>query len=259
VFELEVDFDCQTILSSIVIIRAYKSDSVMFKRGSVISSGNLRTSLSSMSAAKAKIIVMLRNPVDLIYSKHSQMVYNCEENEEDFKKAWYLQYERKKGKFLPKNIINPEFLYYEEIGKLGEQIERLYNIFPKEQVHIILFDDFVKNTKYMYEKVLKFLDLPLLNKKEFIVINSNKAHRFKSIGNLLQKPPKILFKSIHFIEDLLGIEQLWPIDLIRKLNTKKIDRKPLDPNFRRELISVFESDIKKLEKLINKDLSFWLK
>jgi len=37
---------------------------------------------------EAKVIVMPRNPVDLVYSPHSQLLYSCNEDEKDFAKAW---------------------------------------------------------------------------------------------------------------------------------------------------------------------------
>ena len=43
------------------------------------------------------------------------------------------------------------------------------------------------------------------------------------------------------------------------LNAKNCDRPPLTPEFEQELIDYFRSDILNFEKLVNKDLSLWLK
>ncbi len=42
-------------------------------------------------AKDARYIVMLRNPVDLVYSLHGQLVYQYTESERDFETAWRLQ------------------------------------------------------------------------------------------------------------------------------------------------------------------------
>ncbi|MBT7296466.1 sulfotransferase, partial [Candidatus Woesearchaeota archaeon] len=80
----------------------------------------------------AKIIVMLRNPVDLIYSQHSQLLFSVDENVKNFMVAYLLQDKRKAGKRIPKTCRDSSFLQYTERAQLGKQIQRLYNIFPKQ-------------------------------------------------------------------------------------------------------------------------------
>lgn len=205
----------------------------------------------------AKIIAMLRNPIDLVYSKHSQLVHNCEEDEEDFEKAWYLQKERENGHKLPKYVVNPAFLQYAQAGKLGEQVERLFTVFPREQVKLILFDDFRSSTRSIYENVLSFLGVPPDGRTNFSIINKNKKHRFNWFGTLLRKPPRILHKTIKALENRFGLEQFWFIDTLHKLNTKTETRKPLDVGFRNEMLKEFNDDIDKLSHILNRDLSNW--
>jgi hypothetical protein len=84
----------------------------------------------------ARIIAMLRDPVDLVYSLHAQLLYSGNEIEEDFERAWDLQDERAHGRHLPRNCQDPKVLLYREVGKLGEQCERLLGIFPRTQVKL---------------------------------------------------------------------------------------------------------------------------
>lgn len=46
---------------------------------------------------EAKIIILLRNPVDMMYALHSNHVFNDNENITDFEEALNAQAERKKG------------------------------------------------------------------------------------------------------------------------------------------------------------------
>src|SRR5690606_1396816 len=48
-----------------------------------------------------KFIVCIRNPVEMAYSLHAQRVVEGMESEMDFERAWFLQEERSKGRFLP--------------------------------------------------------------------------------------------------------------------------------------------------------------
>ena len=52
----------------------------------------------------ALMIAMIRNPIDMAYSYHSQMLWNAIEDVEDFPTAWALQAERKAGRKLPKGF-----------------------------------------------------------------------------------------------------------------------------------------------------------
>ncbi|MGL5943951.1 MAG: sulfotransferase domain-containing protein [Waterburya sp.] len=206
----------------------------------------------------AKIIVMLRNPVDLVYSFHSQLIYSADESEKNFEKAWRLQNTRRQGKKIPRQCRETAFLQYAAMGKLGEQIERLFTIFPREQIEIIWFEDFVRSTKQVYDRVLGFLEVNSDNRTEFIRINENKSHKLNILGNFSEKPPSVLTNIALKARDSLGIERLNILDTIRFFNTKVASRKFLRDSFREELTAEFASDVKKLSQLLNKDLSHWL-
>ena len=208
--------------------------------------------------SEAKIIVMLRNPVDMIYSFHSQLVFTADESEKSFEKAWRLQKTREQGKQIPAQCREPAFLQYAQMGKLGEQVARLQTIFPAKQVKIILFEDFVESTKNVYDDVLDFLDVPSDNRTEFIRINENKSHKMGAVGNFTAKPPALLTNVALKARDILGIKELGILNTIRSFNTKVAAREPLSDELRAEMIEEFTSDIYQLAQLLNRDLSHWL-
>ena len=207
----------------------------------------------------AKIIAMVRNPVDLVYSYHSQLLYNAEdEDESDFEKAWHLQPCRKQGLNLPKLCNNPEALQYKNIGNLGTQIEKLLAIFPSKQVKVIVFEDFKTSTKTVYEEVLSFLNLTSDKRDEFPKINANKKHKIALLGKLTEKPPKALLKGADFIKKHLGIQSFRIMPSIRQANLEYFDRTPLRENFRTYLIAEFKEEVEKLSRILNKDLNIWM-
>ncbi|MDJ0897392.1 MAG: sulfotransferase [Xenococcus sp. MO_188.B8] len=208
--------------------------------------------------SQAKIIVMLRNPVDLVHSFHSQQLFSADEDEQSFEKAWRLQDIRQQGKHIPRKNRHTIFLNYTAIGRLGEQVERLLAIFPPEQIKIIWFEDFVKSTKKVYIDVLNFLGVPEDNRTEFIRINENKTHKLRLVGRFSQKPPAFLSNVALKAKDILGIERLYILDTIRSLNTMIASREPLANDLRAELTEEFADDIKKLSQLLDKDLNHWL-
>lgn len=206
----------------------------------------------------AKIIVMLRKPTELVYSFHHQLLYNCDEAIEDFPTAWNLQVNRHNGINIPSSCKEPKLLQYSAIGMLGEQVEKLFNIFPSEQIKVILFEDFIRDTKFVYEDVLAFLEIPSDSKTDFPRINANTIQKNRWLANFIKTPPPSLKNTAIKARNLLGLERLGISKKIKMYNTKVSTRPTLDANFQTDLIDVFRDDIQKLSQTIHKDLSHWM-
>ena len=209
-------------------------------------------------ASNSKIIVLLRNPIDLTYSIHSQLVLSRDENELDFQSAWGLNEARKEGLKIPKYCRDRKVLYYDEIAKLGNQIEKLLNIFPREQVKIIYFQEFIKNTRLIYQEVLDFLGVPDDGRIEFQKINENKKQAIGWLANFTERPPKIIHRYAMEFKKAIGLKQLNILPLLRKLNVTGVQRKPLPIDFRRKLVKHYQDDIVKLSHLTNMNLDYWM-
>ena len=202
----------------------------------------------------AKIIVMLRNPVDLVYSMHSENVHSADEDQTEFEAAWRLQADRKNGKQLPPRCRTPAMLQYGEIGMLGEQLQRLLQVFPSEQVLEVVFDDFARDPMGQYQKVLSFLGVPDDGRSEFPVVNENKQHKYLRLGHFLRR-------SSSLQTAWLGAKRLLhlpfaPGDWLRSMNTVVVKRPPLDHQLRMELLTHFDRDIRLVESLLGRKLSW---
>lgn len=208
---------------------------------------------------QSKIIIMLRSTIEYIYSYHSQLLLNTDENIDNFQIAWKLEKERKEGKHIPKTCRCQKLLYYRDIGKLGEQVEKVLKIFPKEQVLFLLMDDMKKDMRQVYLDTLNFLGVEDDGKKDFPKINENKKHKLKVIGQLRNNPPKTLLRIIQKIKKVLRIENMSLTKHLYEMNTQVVQRESLSLDFRQELLNEFLGDIEKLEKLIGRDLSHWKK
>jgi hypothetical protein len=199
---------------------------------------------------EAKLIVMFRHPVDLIYSFHSELVYGREESEGDFAKAWQLSLQRKQGRMLPEFNREPRLLFYDEVAKHGEHLERLLMHFPKDQVHIIFFDEFKNHTEDAYRKLLAFLGLPFYP-INLDPLNENKQYRHEGLANFVQRPPAFLLKPYLRTKKLLGIEHRYFgfREPILKANTIMAQRQELSTVLRQSIMEAYASDMKKLSVL----------
>ncbi len=205
----------------------------------------------------AKIIVMLRNPVDLCYSLHSQVVFLFYETERDFKTAWKLQHSRRKGLNIPKTCPDPAYLQYSTVCKLGDQVEKVLKIFPPRQVKLILFDDFKTSTKTVYEDVLSFLEVPSDGRSNFPHINENKERERWLTGYLygFLRKTEPLNSIVNYLKDSFGIKEIG----IRARTQRKVKkyRQSISSDFRAELVNEFREDVKKLSRILDRDLSHW--
>jgi hypothetical protein len=64
----------------------------------------------------SKIIATLRNPVEMVYALHSEFLDWSIETVADFETAWRIQDRRSQDIDLPRGILAPLLLQYQENG-----------------------------------------------------------------------------------------------------------------------------------------------
>lgn len=214
----------------------------------------------------SKIIIMLREPVDLLYSFHAQLLWNgTSEDESDFFKAMALEHERRKGRMIPKKCKDPESLYYRNVVKFTEQITRYWEYFGKEQVHIILFDDFISNLSQVYQDTLDFLGVDSNFVTDFNVINSRKKTRNSFLQSLYKRPPQKILEIGKFLVPLPQNQRRFLLEktknLLKRINKTKVSKKgkSLPPDVHKVIQQEFVPEIQKLSQLIERDLSNWIR
>jgi Sulfotransferase domain len=207
---------------------------------------------------EARIIAMFRNPVDMVYSLHSQLLYWSHEVETDFETAWRLQSRRRQGLDLPSRSKGAFLVQYEDVGRFGTQVERLLSVFPPNQVKLILYDDFTRSPQRIYDETIEFLRIPHDGRSDFPRINENKRARVTWIRDLIRKPPPALRRVYRGVKEAVGGGGL---DVLKSrmvdLNTVRERRPPLSPAFRSELVETFRDEVALLSRIMNRDLSHW--
>ena len=204
----------------------------------------------------AKIIIMLRNPADMMYSLHSQYLFESNENLADFAEALAAEEERSQGRRLPPNSNYREGLLYRRVASFAQQVRRYLDVFPREQVMIIDFDDFSRDTARVYAEVLQFLGVDPSFRCEFEVRNPNKQVRSRFLHSFLNNPGTLAI--------LLGrlIPKSFRRSLVSRLksaNSPAAPRPPLSPELRAELNREFAAEVEELGVLAGRDFSKWLK
>lgn len=207
----------------------------------------------------AKIIAMFRNPVDMVHSLHSQLLYWSEENVGDFERAWRMQERRSRGLDLPPGVRTPLLVQYAQVGRFGSQTQRLLSIFPAAQVKLILYDDLAASPQNVYDDVVAFLEIPHDGRTEFPRINENKRARLAWLRDSYRKPPQPLLNAFRKLKHAVGAEGLATVkQKIVAMNTVEERRRPLAPAFRAELVEEFRAEVALLSRIMDRDLSHWV-
>ena len=198
---------------------------------------------------KAKIIIMLRDFVDLVYSLHSQFVFSGDEVVEDFNKALDLENDRLNGINIPDQttVVNKLF-YTKNILSLPENINSFINYFEKENIKFIFLDDIQNNPEKVYSETLSFLNIDSnINISDFKVLNKNKNYKSKFIRNFIKKYSIGLGKlRAKFLNKPLGI-----VKVIESLNKKEEDRTPMSNDLKDNLSNKFSKTNMILKNIIN--------
>ena len=125
--------------------------------------------------------------------------------------------------------------------------------FDRDQVLVLVFDDFSRDPARQYVRVLEFLDLPPDSRTEFPVVNESKRHRSELLRRLIPMVPRP-----DALKRALGLDVIGFMAWLRRVNIKQRRRPPLSPPFRAELCCFFSCDVHLLSSLVDRDLTHWV-
>jgi hypothetical protein len=196
---------------------------------------------------KIKLIAILRNPVERAYSNFLHHLRDDLETTNDFAEALSFEDERIEANWW-------WGFHYAKAGLYYNQVKAYLNIFPAGQIKIYLYEELLNSPDFLFQDIFRFLDIDD-NFTPDLSIRENKTgvpknkflNRFLRDGNLLKASlkPLLPFKLRK--------------QLIAKINSHNLERPSLDSEFNTQLSIFFRDDILKLQDLIGRDLSKWLR
>lgn len=208
-------------------------------------------SILAYSSTELNFIVMLRNPIEMAPSLHWQRVYSLNETEISFEKAWALQNDDKSPrKDLPKDCYTPEINNYGPVCKVGEQLERLFEMVNRRSCKLILLEDMKLNPRQTWLDLMEFLEISDDGRNIFEAENKAKTVRSRLLKKTLRK--------IGQLKERTGFERnLGVLKSLSYFNKVDKPRPPISSSMREELRDYFKEDIQKIESILNRDLSHW--
>lgn len=195
----------------------------------------------------AKLIAVLRHPVERAFSQYWHYATAGEEECTDFVEAFKRDvagFEKRQGFW---------WRAYHYQGLYSQHLERYLELFEREQMAIYFFDDFKSNPHEFVRNVFKFLGVD----ESFVPI-----HR-RGLAKTGKPKSQILYDLLtksNAIKDF--ISPVIPSKLRRNLrfyvHDKNVGKQSMKAEIYEELLPVFKDDILKLQDLVQRDLSTWL-
>jgi hypothetical protein len=206
----------------------------------------------------ARIMIILRNPVQRAYSLYRFLCFWGEETATSFEKALARE---------PKRLNNEAFrresqllyychLYYNS-GLYSAQIERYYSLFGRDRVRVVLYDDLKKDALGTVRELYRFLDvdpdyepeIEIHNQSEFplsvhlqwLLCRTWHGHPLRPRGPIRRRD------TLHF-----------PVAVTINVMLGRYRSSRIRPETRRMLAERFRDDVQKTAVLIGRDLDHWV-
>lgn len=188
----------------------------------------------------SRIICGLRQPVDRAYSD-------------------YLMFLRNRGRrFEPARdlVATAEWArpdsHWMRISKYHDQLARYFDVFPRDQIEIFLFDDLKRDPLGVVQDLYQFVRVDPAFEPDF-----DTPH---NVGGM---PASVLLERVFTNRTIKSAVEPWipkgAANWFRRLRTRSMRKAPsLPAELRRELTEHFREDIAKTSDLIGRSLQRWL-
>jgi hypothetical protein len=197
----------------------------------------------------AKLIAVIRDPVERAYSNWTHLWCDGLETERTFLTACAREPYRAVAGYAP-------FWRYLELGKYGSQLQHLFQVFPREQVHVVRYRAIVDEPAKTLDAIADFLGvaqgqmhtIPRSNLSGW----ADDSRRDRALRRLIRSGARA---------GAYAPPQAWrrvERPLTRALRRGGAGRPELSVGDRRALVPFFRDDVALLEDLLGESFQDWL-
>ncbi|HEX4483636.1 MAG TPA: sulfotransferase [Solirubrobacteraceae bacterium] len=209
----------------------------------------------------ARIIAILREPASFLRSLHLQFIRSNVETEQELRTAIELEQPRREGKRLPRNSTRPQALIYSDHVRYVEQLKRYHAAFAREQVLVLIYEDFRADNERTLRQVLRFLELDDAAPGELVEANHATGVRSARVHEIVRslylgrspatRPVKAAIKAL--TPRRLRHEALATVNRAQRSSPP-----PADAELMLELRRRFKREVESLSDYLDRDLvAFW--
>jgi hypothetical protein len=196
----------------------------------------------------AKLIAILRDPVERAHSNWahlwsagldpvSNFVDACAEEDRRIAAGW------------------ADFWHYKALGRYGEQLERLYTVFPREQVLVFRYRLLIDSPAQTLDRICDFLGVErgILTEVPRENVTAHPRHSLRH--HLVSRALRVSSAASGLVPGASAVTG----SLERVLQQDSPPRQPLTWEQRAALIPKFEADVRLLEYVTGEDFSDWIR
>lgn len=195
-----------------------------------------------------RLIAILRNPVDRAFSSYWHLRRDGREPLVSFAEGLAAEGERIQA--------NWDYIWhYARVGCYYEQLQRYYNLFPRERIAIFLFEKFKRNPVQIVQAICRFLEIDDSFQPDFsLKYNVSGKPRWNWLDNFTSRPNQLKRLARPFIP--LRLRKRWGTQLRTWNLETQIPTMP--DEVMQALAARYRDDTLRLQDLVGKDFSGWL-
>jgi len=192
-------------------------------------------------APRARLVAILRDPAEVAHAVFLHKRREGFEPHRSFERALEEEDARVRDGWSP-------FWFYRRRGFYYEHLRRYFDAFPREQLKVFVYDDFKRDPRGVMRELYRFIDVddsfePDMTHRPNVsgVPRSRALYRWLEKSSAREAPPGLKRK------------------LLSRLRDWNLPKPRLAPETRARLVEGYREDILKLQDLLGRDLSRWLR
>ena len=199
---------------------------------------------------QARLIAVLRNPVERAFSAYMHVVRDQRETAGSFAAALALEDERRAMGWEP-------IWHFTRVGRYHEQLSRYFALFDPGQIKIVLYEDLIQNQTGFLRDIFTFLQVdPDFNPVSVARFNVSGEQKSTAIYRLTRwlflQPNPIRWLSRRVVPEI------WRGNVASWIRQRNLRRSAMPAEVRAGLVELFRDEVLQLQDLIHRDLSSWL-
>lgn len=196
---------------------------------------------------EARLIAILRHPVERAYSHFLHLVRSGREPLRDFGAALDAEPERIAAGW-------EWSWHYRHMGYYGEQLARYLEHVDREQLTVYLFEDFTADPVALAQDIFRVLGVD-----DAFVPDTSMRYEASGVPKS-DRFQRFLLNPDHWIRRISRFLIPEPVRerLLIRMKNVNLEKPPLEPDVRERLTAAYRDDVLRLQDLIDRDLSAWL-
>lgn len=196
---------------------------------------------------QVKLIAILRNPAERAYSHYVHLLRDNREPIKTFAEALAAESERVASNWYPS-------FHYRTLGYYHAQLSSYLALFPKENLRVYLFED-LKEPQKLATDIFRFLGVDERFQPDVsLQLNASGLPKSQALHGFVKSdnPLKTFAASL--------LPERFKLKIVDHINKRNLAKAPaLEPTLKARLLEGYKEDILKLQDVLERDLSGWLK